>query len=46
MLRPEAFEAMYQNGADPRSFAQSAYERGRYQAILKALGRGRYRRAY
>jgi SAM-dependent methyltransferase len=45
-LRSEAFEARYRGGADPWSFAQSAYERSRYQTILNALGRSRYLAAY
>ncbi|WP_421118633.1 SAM-dependent methyltransferase [Aquihabitans daechungensis] len=34
---PAAFEARYAADADPWSFASSAYEQGRYAAILAAL---------
>jgi SAM-dependent methyltransferase len=43
---PEAFETMYRQSRDPWNFATSEYERGRYRAILDALLRGSYRRAF
>jgi hypothetical protein len=42
----EAFEERYRAAADPWDFGGSAYEQGRYDAILAALGRRHYHRAY
>lgn len=39
------FEAIYERGEDPWSFASSAYERDKYAATLAALPRARYARA-
>ena len=41
-----AFDARYRRSSDPWQFATSTYERGRYAAILAALGRDSYRRAF
>ncbi len=43
---PEFFENMYQEAHDPWGFATSAYELGRYSAIVAALAHKRYRRAF
>jgi SAM-dependent methyltransferase len=40
------FEAKYRESEDPWSFATSAYERDRYEAILRALDHRRYHRAF
>lgn len=40
-----AFEARYRRADDPWSFASSPYELARYDAIIEALPRDRYRRA-
>ena len=42
----EFFETKYQRAADPWDFATSAYEQDRYSAILRALPRQRFRRAF
>jgi SAM-dependent methyltransferase len=42
----EFFETKYQRAADPWHFATSAYEQDRYAAILRALPRQRFRRAF
>ena len=44
-LPPDYFEAIYARDPDPWRFAESAYERGKYDATLAALGQPRYRRA-
>jgi SAM-dependent methyltransferase len=41
-----AFEAKYRAAADPWHFADSAYERGRYEATLQALTRPRFAKAF
>lgn len=41
-----AFEARYRQSADPWDFANSKYERGRYQATVASLLRARYRSAF
>lgn len=38
----QAFESKYQEKPDPWEFATSAYELGRYQAIVRALSRPSY----
>jgi SAM-dependent methyltransferase len=43
---PQFFERLYQNHSDPWHFAGSAYERGRYAAILHMLGRAHYGSAF
>jgi SAM-dependent methyltransferase len=40
------FESMYLDHDDPWQFASNPYELDRYQAILRALGTRRYRRAF
>jgi SAM-dependent methyltransferase len=40
------FEAKYQENADPWDFSWSAYELGRYDAIISAISHRRYRRAF
>jgi len=40
------FEMKYEECEDPWSFAKSAYEQQRYEAILRAVGDRRYRRAF
>lgn len=45
-LSPEAFEARYVGGRDPWSFANDAYELGRYRAILASLHRSAYGTIY
>lgn len=40
------FDEIYRESEDPWSFSNSAYETGRYQAILKALQRDRFWRAF
>jgi SAM-dependent methyltransferase len=40
------FEAKYQRDPDPWRFGSSAYERGRYDAILNALSSRHYKRAF
>lgn len=40
------FESRYQDSEDPWKFATSAYELSRYDAILKALPPGEFRRAF
>jgi SAM-dependent methyltransferase len=42
----EFFERKYREHADPWNFAQSDYEQSRYEAIIGALGRRRYERAF
>lgn len=42
----EAFEQRYREAEDPWDFRTSSYERGRYERIVAALGRPRYRSAY
>jgi SAM-dependent methyltransferase len=42
----ESFERRYRDDPDPWDFAGSPYEQARYDAIVDALGRARYRRAY
>lgn len=42
----EAFEAKYRDQGDPWAFATSAYEQGRYAALVDALPRPRYRSAW
>ena len=42
----EFFEQKYREQADPWNFAHSDYERSRYDAIIGALGRRRYERAF
>jgi SAM-dependent methyltransferase len=42
----EFFESMYAEREDPWEFASSQYERDRYEAIVRALGNRRYRRAF
>lgn len=42
----EFFEAMYAGNPDPWAFASSDYEQSRYNAILGALARRRYKRAF
>ena len=41
-----AFEQRYRSHPDPWNFATSEYERGRYRAILNALPRSTYQRAF
>lgn len=41
-----AFEARYRQSPDPWDFANSEYERSRYQTTIAALGRGAYGRAF
>ncbi len=43
---PEFFEEMYRNNPDPWNFANSDYELGRYDIILRALAGRRYATAY
>jgi SAM-dependent methyltransferase len=43
---PEAFEARYRADPDPWKFATSPYEQARYDALLEALPRPTYARAY
>jgi len=43
---PAFFEAKYQESADPWDFSHSAYELGRYDAIIRAISHRRYRRAF
>jgi SAM-dependent methyltransferase len=45
-LSPAAFEARYVGGKDPWSFGKSAYELGRYRAILGSLRRSAYETVY
>jgi SAM-dependent methyltransferase len=40
------FDAIYERSPDPWSFASSRYELGRYEHILRALPRSRYKRAF
>ena len=40
------FDAIYERSPDPWSFASSSYELGRYERILRALPRSRYKRAF
>jgi SAM-dependent methyltransferase len=42
----EFFEAKYAASADPWNFAESAYERARYDKTIEALGDRRYSRAF
>jgi SAM-dependent methyltransferase len=42
----EFFERKYRESGDPWDFAGSEYERGRYEAIIAALGERRYKRAF
>ena len=42
----EFFDAKYQDDEDPWLFASSAYELGRYNRIVAALGDRRFRRAF
>jgi SAM-dependent methyltransferase len=42
----EFFEAMYRESDDPWSFAESPYERERYERTLAALGTRVFRRAF
>lgn len=42
----EHFEKMYRKKADPWAFATSAYEQGRYRAIVNALAGRRFRRGF
>lgn len=44
-LPPEYFAAIYARDPDPWRFADSAYERAKYDATLAAMGRPRYARA-
>lgn len=44
-LPPDYFEALYAKDGDPWRFADSAYERAKYDATLAALPRPRYTRA-
>jgi cyclopropane fatty-acyl-phospholipid synthase-like methyltransferase len=44
-LAPDYFEALYARDPDPWRFADSAYERAKYDATLAALPRPRYGRA-
>lgn len=39
---PQFFDEMYQGADDPWNFLESPYEQSRYQAILEALGKGRF----
>ncbi len=41
-IPPRYFDEMYARDSDPWRFAQSAYERDKYQATLRALPRPRY----
>ena len=43
-LPPDYFEAIYARDPDPWGFADSAYERAKYDATLAALARPRYGR--
>lgn len=43
---PAAFEERYQRAPDPWAFRSSAYEQGRYDRIIAALDRPRYRSAF
>jgi SAM-dependent methyltransferase len=43
---PSFFEAKYQKNPDPWNFSRSAYELGRYDAIVAALNYRRYRHAF
>lgn len=40
------FDGIYQRNPDPWNFASSTYELGRYERILQALSRTRYKRAF
>jgi len=40
------FERMYRQNSDPWSFASSAYERDRYEAIVDSLSHRRYQHAF
>jgi SAM-dependent methyltransferase len=40
------FDGIYARDSDPWNFASSAYELGRYERILQALPRTRYKRAF
>ena|ERR1700760_2627953 len=42
----EFFESLYAKHPDPWNFERSSYERGRYNAIIESIGRGRYGRAF
>jgi SAM-dependent methyltransferase len=42
----KSFERLYRHDPDPWQFASSAYERGRYGAMLHALGRTHYDTAF
>ncbi|MGI8709773.1 MAG: SAM-dependent methyltransferase [Acidimicrobiales bacterium] len=46
MRDPAAFEDLYATDPDPWDFRTSAYEQGRYDAVMSALRRPRYRRAF
>jgi SAM-dependent methyltransferase len=45
-LSPQAFEVRYSGGKDPWSFAENAYELGRYRTILDSLARRAYETVY
>ena len=45
-LSPAYFDALYAGDPDPWRFADSAYERAKYDATLAALTRPRYARAF
>jgi 2-polyprenyl-3-methyl-5-hydroxy-6-metoxy-1,4-benzoquinol methylase len=40
------FDALYEGNPDPWHFASSDYELGRYERIVRALSRPRYKRAF
>ena len=40
------FDGIYERSPDPWSFASSSYELSRYERILRALPRNRYKRAF
>jgi SAM-dependent methyltransferase len=43
---PEYFDKIYAANADPWGYTTSAYERGKYAAMLAALPRARFRRGF
>jgi protein-L-isoaspartate O-methyltransferase len=45
MVSQAAFETKYREASDPWNFAESPYERGRYEVTLRSLMRTHYRRA-